>query len=163
MPVVYLSAVNHLEVRVGGGFVHTHRAEAKGHHEVEASDDDENDDDDDGHGACGQDGLRAERTDHTETPLTGDDGRHDHGHPGESKESNEVVVCDELEQRPVPVVHSRSVSYIDLQLKHKLEIRLDLQSVQLYIRNRNSSLSPILLNTESLLSMNNIEICLTTA
>ena len=106
MPVVYLSAVNHLEVRVGGGVVHTHYVEAKGHHEVEASDDDENDDDDDGHGACGQDGLRAERTDHTETPLTGDDGRHDHGHPGEAKESNEVVVCDELEQRPVPVLHS---------------------------------------------------------
>ena len=163
MPVVYLSTVNYLEVRVGGGVVHTHYVEAKGHYEVEASDDDENDDDDDGHGACGQDGLRAERTDHTETPLTGDDGRHDHGHPGEAKESNEVVVCDELEQRPVPVLHSRSVSYIDLQLKHKLEIRLDLQSVQLYISNRNSSLSPVLLNTESLLSMNNIEICLMTA
>ena len=104
--VVNLSAIDHFEVRVGGGVVQTHHAEAKRHHEVEASDDDENDDDDDGHGACGQDGLRAERTDHTETPLTGDDGRHDHGHPGEAKETNEVVVHDELEQRPVPVVNT---------------------------------------------------------
>ena len=81
MFVVKLSPVDHLEVHVGGGVVHTHHAVAKSHHEVKASDDDENDDYDNDHGACGQDGLRAKRTDHTETSLTGDDGRHDHGHP----------------------------------------------------------------------------------
>ena len=74
MFVVKLSPVDHLEVNVGGGVVHTHDSVAYSHHEVEAGNDDENDDDDDGHGACGQDGLRAERTDHTETSLTRDDG-----------------------------------------------------------------------------------------
>ena len=100
MLVVKLSPVDHLEVHVGGGVVHTHHTVAKSHHEVEASNDDVNDDDDDGHGACGQDGLRAERTDHTETSLTGDDGRHDHGHPEEAEETHQVVVRDELKHRP---------------------------------------------------------------
>ena len=83
--VVKLCPVDHLEVHAGGGVVRTHHAVSKSHHEVEASDDDENEDDDDGHGACGQDRLRAERTDHTETSLTGDDGRYDLGHPGEAE------------------------------------------------------------------------------
>ena len=99
MLVVKLSPVDHLEVHVGGGVVKTHKTVPKSHHEVEAEDDDVNEDDDDGHGACGQDGLRAERTDHTETSLTADDGRHDLGYPFESKESAQVVVQDELEHR----------------------------------------------------------------
>lgn len=99
MLVVNLSPDEHLEVHAGGRFVHTHQAVTESHHEVQAEDNDENDDDDDGHGACGQDGLRAERTDHTETSLTGDDGRHDLGYPFESKESAQVVVQNELEHR----------------------------------------------------------------
>ena len=110
MFVVKLSPVDHLEVHVGGGVVHTHHTVAKSHHEVEPSDDDENEDDDDGHGACGQDGLRAERTDHTKTPLNGDDGRHDLGHPGESEEPDQVVVDDELKHRSVPALGTLSVS-----------------------------------------------------
>ena len=110
MFVVKLSPVDHLEVHVGDGVVHTHHTVAKSHHEVETSDDDENEDDDDGHGACGQDGLRAERTDHTKTPLNGDDGRHDLGHPGESEEPDQVVVDDELKHRSVPALGTLSVS-----------------------------------------------------
>ena len=102
MLVVKLSPVDHLEVHVNGGVVHTHQAVTDCHQEVQADDDDENDDDDDGHGACGQDGLRAERTDHTETPLTGDDGRYELGHPQEAEETREVVVHDERHHRPVP-------------------------------------------------------------
>ena len=109
MLVVKRSAIEHLEVHAGGGFVHTHQAVAKSHHEVETEDDDENDDDDDGHGACGQDGLRAERTDHTETSLTGDDGRHDLGHPREAEETHQVVVHDELEQRSKSVLVEHEV------------------------------------------------------
>ena len=111
MFVVKLSPVDHLEVNVGGGVVHTHQMVANRHHEKEAEDDEKYEAEDDGHGACGQDGLRAERTDHTETSLTGDDGRHDHGHPGEAEESNEVVVQDELEHRPVPVLREQCVGY----------------------------------------------------
>ena len=107
--VVKLCPVDHLEVHSSGGVVRTHHAVSKSHHEVEASDDDENDDDDDGHGACGQDGLRAEGTDHTETSLTGDDGRHDLGHPGEAEETGQVVVDDELKHRSVPALGSYSV------------------------------------------------------
>ena len=99
-----LSPVDHVEVHVGGGVVKTHNAVTKSHHEVETEDDDENEDDDDGHGACGQDGLRAERTDHTETSLTGDDGRHDLGHPREAEETHQVVVRDELEHRSKSVL-----------------------------------------------------------
>ena len=102
VPVVKLSPVDHFEVHVGGGVVHTHHAVAESHHEVKTSDDDENDNDDDDHGACGQDGLRAERTDHTETSLTGDDGRHDLGYPRETEEADEIVVDDELKHGPVP-------------------------------------------------------------
>ena len=109
MLVVKLSSVDHIEVHVGGGVIKTHNAVAKSHHEVEAEDHDENEDDDDGHGACGQDGLRAERTDHTETSLTGDDGRYDLGNPGESKESAQVVVQDELEHRSGPALQRVSV------------------------------------------------------
>ena len=108
--VVKLSPVYHLEVHAGGGVVKTHQAVAKCHHEVQTEDDDENDDDDDGHGACGQDGPRAERTDHTETSLTGDDGRHYLGHPGDAKETDQVVVHDELEHRSVPALGSSNVS-----------------------------------------------------
>ena len=72
--VVNLSSVDHFEGNVGGGVVHTHHAVAESNHKEEARNDDENDDDHNGHGACGQDGLRAERTDHTETSLTRDDG-----------------------------------------------------------------------------------------
>ena len=109
--VVKLSAVDRLEINTAGRFVQTHHAKTKSHHEVEASDDDENGDDDDGHGACGQDGLRAERTDHTETSLAGDDGRYDWGHPGEPEETRQVVVDDELKHRPVPVPRSYSISH----------------------------------------------------
>ena len=108
--VVKLCPVDHLEVHAGGGVVRTHHAVSKSHHEVEASDDDENEDDDDGHGACGQDGLRAERTDYAETSLTGDDGRYDLGHPGEAEETGQVVIHDELEHRAVPAVGSYSVT-----------------------------------------------------
>ena len=111
--VVSLSPIEHLEVYVGDGVVHTHQTVAKSHHEVETEDNDENDDDDDGHGACGQDGLRAERTDHTETSLTGDDGRHDLGHPGESEETHQVVVQYELKHRAVPISASH-MSHISL-------------------------------------------------
>ena len=104
MLVIKLSPVDCLEVNFRGWFVHTHYAVAHSHKEVEASDDDENDDDDDGHGACGQDGLRAERTDHTETSLTGDNGRHDGGYPGKADETHQVVIKDELKHR------SKSVS-----------------------------------------------------
>ena len=74
MFIVKFSSIDHPEVNVVGWVVHTHHAVADSYKEIEASNDDENDDDDDGHGSCGQDGLRAERTDHTETSLTGDDG-----------------------------------------------------------------------------------------
>ena len=104
MFVVKVSPVDHLEVNVGGGVVHTHQMVANRHHEKEAEDDDIYEDEDDGHGACGQDGLRAERTDHTETSLTGDDGRYDLGHPREAEETSQVVVQDELEHGPVPVL-----------------------------------------------------------
>ena len=104
MFVVKVSPVDHLEVNVGGGVVHTHQMVANRHHEKEAEDDDIYEDEDDGHGACGQDGLRAERTDHTETSLTGDDGRYDLGHPREAEEPSQVVVQDELEHGPVPVL-----------------------------------------------------------
>ena len=104
MLVVKLSPVDHLEVHLGCGVVHTHDSVAESHQEVEAENNDENDDDDDGHGACGQYGFRAERTDHTETSLTGDNGRHDLGYPGEAEETHQVVVCDELEHRPVPML-----------------------------------------------------------
>ena len=80
--VVKLSAVDRLEIHVSSRVVHTHHAVTDSHQKVETENNDVNDNDDDGHGACGQDGLRAERTDHTETSLTGDDGRHDCGHPG---------------------------------------------------------------------------------
>ena len=80
--VVKLSAVDRLEIHVSSRVVHTHHAVTDSHQKVETENNDVNDDDDDGHGARGQDGLRAERTDHTETSLTGDDGRHDCGHPG---------------------------------------------------------------------------------
>ena len=109
VPVVKLSPVDHFEVHVGGGVVHTHHAVAESHHEVETSNDDENDDDDDDHGACGQDGLRAERTDHTETSLTGDDGRHDLGYPGEAEATGEIVIEDELEHGPVPASGSYTI------------------------------------------------------
>ena len=115
MLVVKLSPVDYFEIHVYGGVVNAHHAIVESHHEVEAEDDDENDDenddDDDGHGACGQDGLRAERTDHTETSLTGEDGRYDHGYPGEAEESNEVVVQDELEHWSVPVLREQCVRY----------------------------------------------------
>ena len=107
MPVVERSPVDHVEVAVGGGVVHTHHAVSDSHQEVEADDDEEDDSDDDSHGACGQDGLRAERTDHTETPLTGDDGRHDLRRPEEAEEPDEVVVEDELEHRSVPTLGSQ--------------------------------------------------------
>ena len=110
--VVKLSPVDRLEVNVGYGFVRTHHAVTDSHQKVEASDDDENEDDDDGHGACGQDGLRAERTDHTETSLTGDDGRYDIGSPEETKESNKVVVRDEFEHRSVSASTRYSVSCV---------------------------------------------------
>ena len=113
--VVKLSAVDRLEINTAGRFVQTHHAQTKSHHEVEASDDDENGDDDDGHGSCGQDGLRAERTDHTETSLTGDDGRHDHGHPEEAEETHQVVVRDELKHRAVPISKSY-VPYLFMNL-----------------------------------------------
>ena len=103
MLVVKLSPVDHLEVHLSCGVVHTHDSVAESHQEVEAENNDENDDDDDGHGACGQDSLRAERTDHTETSLTGDDGRYYLRYPGEAEKADEVVVEDEFKHRPVPV------------------------------------------------------------
>ena len=104
MVVVEVSPVDHVELNEGDGVVHTHEPVADSHHEEQAQDDDENGDEDEGHGACGQDVLRAERTDHTETPLTGDDGRYDLRHPREAEEASEVVVEDELEHRSVPTV-----------------------------------------------------------
>ena len=115
MLVVKLSPVDRLEVNVGYGFVHTHHAVTDSHQKVETENNDVNDDDDDGHGACGQDGLRAERIDHTETSLTGDDGRHDLGHPGESEETHQVVVQYELKHRAVPISKSY-VPYLFMNL-----------------------------------------------
>ena len=106
MLVVNLSPDEHLEVHAGGGFVHTHQAVTESHHEVQAEDNDENDDDDDGHGACGQDGLRVERADHTETSLTGDYGRYHLGHPGDAAETDQVVVQDKLKHWAVPITES---------------------------------------------------------
>ena len=106
--VVKLSTVHHLEVYVDGRFVHTHQAKTESNHEVEASDDDENDADDDGHGTCGQDGLRAEWTDHTETSLTSDDGGNYRRHPGEAEETSQVVIQYELKHRPKPVLKNNN-------------------------------------------------------
>ena len=110
MLVVNLSPGEHFEVHAGGGVVHTHQTVTESHHEVQAEDNDVNEDNDDGHGACGQDRLRAEGTDHAETSLTGDDGRYDLGHPGEAEETGQVVIHDELEHRAVPAVGSYSVT-----------------------------------------------------
>ena len=106
--VVNLSSVDNFEGNIGGGVIHTHQAVAESNHKEEARNDDENDDDHNGHGVCGQDGLRAERTNHTETSLTGNDGRHDLGYPRETEETHQVVAHDELEHRSKSVTENEN-------------------------------------------------------
>ena len=51
---------------------------------------------------CFKDALRAERAEHTEASLTGDHHRHEPRCPCKTKESYQVVIQDEMEDRTSP-------------------------------------------------------------
>ena len=70
--------------------------------EEHSDDEEERDDNNDEHGLCFKDVLRSKRAEHTEASLAGDHHRHEPRCPSKTKESYQVVIQDEMEDRTSP-------------------------------------------------------------
>ena len=90
------------DVAVAAGVVGADDIVPSQHHKVKPNHHHVDGDDGGGHGGGPEHGLGAKRLQDAEASLAGYDGGQDLGNPGEPVETQQVVVCKEPHQGPVP-------------------------------------------------------------